>query len=101
MGLEFDSTYYQGKNAPKPQDSTEKRYGGYGWNLRTPEGVLLAKAPSPQALIKSARVMYDIGKVKNGKDKFFFLYDMDGKLCATVSTKTGFLKESHQRKVSE
>jgi hypothetical protein len=100
MGIEFDPALCQDPNHLNDKDpEKEKAYTkGLSWQLRTPDGVLLARAIGPRPLLNTARAMFDIGGVKNGSGKFLYLYDLKQNVCATISTKTAMRLETRSEK---
>jgi len=94
MGIEADPFFQQDPNkvADKAKGEDKAYFKAYSWQLRDVKGVMLARSPTPRAALQTASVIYDIGKVSNGQGKLLLVYDIQGKLCATVSTKTAFRK---------
>lgn len=94
MGIEADPYFQQDPNkvADKTKGEDKPYFKAYTWHLRDVKGVTLARSPSPQAAYNTAEAMFDIGKVTNGQGKMLFVYDIQGELCATISTKTAYNK---------
>lgn len=99
MGIESDPALCDPNTAAGKEKASEKSYNrALSWHLRSAGGVLLARAAGHLALLRTARVIYDIGRIENGKGKFLYLYDKTMKFCATISTKTSLRQELQPEK---
>jgi len=92
-----DSSTETKEDKPNKPTRKLKAYGNLSWRLRFPDGTVLARAASAQALLNTARVMFDIREVNEGAEKFYYILDIDEKVCATISTKTTQRKENKRK----